>query len=80
MLELVFANGDVSRGIEKNIGGHKNWVVKNTDVSGTFSFAFFFVLDHTAGFAHCGDAVENPTEFAVGRDERLAIKVNIIVD
>ena len=41
--------------------------------------AFVLVLSHTESFAHRGMAIQNPSEFGVGWDVRLAIKMHIFV-
>ena len=80
VLELVFADGDELGVVEENIGRHQHGIVKNPDVDAVFAFAFVLILGHTVKFAHGGDAVQDPAEFGMGGDARLAIEVDVGVE
>ncbi len=77
MLELIFADGDVNGVVEEDVSSHEDGVVEDADIDIVLSLAFVFVLGHAVELAHAGDAVQNPAEFGVGGDARLAVEVDI---
>ena len=79
VLELVFAEGDIGGVVEENVGGHQNRIVENADVTGVATFGLFFVLNHARSLAHGGDTIEEPAEFGVGGNARLAVDVDVVV-
>ena len=67
MLFLVMANRHDIGVIKQNVGRHEKWIIKNPDAY--FLVFGLGVLKSVCAheIRHCGDAVENPSQFGVSR-------------